>query len=51
MSNFFEELKKRNVYKVDTAYAIGGWLIMQVVGTLGDNLGWVLSELEMKSQL
>ena len=40
MSNFFEELKNRNVYKVATAYAISGWFIMQVVNTVGDNLLW-----------
>ena len=40
MSNFFEELKNRNVYKVATAYAISGWFIMQVVDTVGDNLEW-----------
>ena len=40
MSNFFEELKKRNVYKVATAYAITSWLIIQVVNTIGPNLNW-----------
>lgn len=40
MKGFFEELKKRNVYKVATAYAVSGWFIMQVVDTLGNNLGW-----------
>jgi TolB-like protein len=40
MSNFFEELKNRNVYKVATAYALSGWLIIQVVNTLGPNLNW-----------
>jgi TolB-like protein len=43
MSNFFEELKNRNVYKVATAYAISGWLIMQVVDTIGDNLEWPIT--------
>ena len=28
--NFFGELKRRNVYKVAVAYAIVGWLLMQV---------------------
>ncbi|NKI31678.1 hypothetical protein [Croceivirga thetidis] len=37
---FFEELKKRNVYKVATAYAISSWLIIQVVNTIGPNLDW-----------
>ena len=28
--NFFDELKRRNVYKVAVAYAIVGWLLVQV---------------------
>src|SRR5882757_9515177 len=28
--NFFAELKRRNVYKVAVAYAIVGWLLVQV---------------------
>jgi hypothetical protein len=28
--NFFAELKRRNVYKVAVAYAIVGWLLIQV---------------------
>src|SRR6202048_2504620 len=28
--NFFAELKRRNVYKVAAAYAVVGWLIVQV---------------------
>ena len=27
---FFSELKRRNVYKVAVAYAIVGWLLVQV---------------------
>src|SRR3954465_14882609 len=30
MTNFFSELKRRNVYKVAVAYAIVGWLLVQV---------------------
>jgi len=30
ISNFIEELKRRNVIKVATAYAIAGWLIIQI---------------------
>jgi len=30
MSSFFEELRRRNVYKVAVAYAVVGWLIIQV---------------------
>jgi TolB-like protein/Flp pilus assembly protein TadD len=29
-SNFFSELKRRNVYKVAVAYAIVGWLLVQI---------------------
>jgi TolB-like protein/Tfp pilus assembly protein PilF len=31
---FFAELKRRNVYKVAVAYAIVGWLVMQVAATV-----------------
>ena len=37
MSNkpsFFAELKRRNVYKVAMAYAVVGWLVMQVAATV-----------------
>src|SRR5436189_6232353 len=30
--NFFAELKRRNVYKVAVAYAVIGWLLVQVTG-------------------
>ncbi|MEJ2005198.1 MAG: hypothetical protein P8X57_09595 [Cyclobacteriaceae bacterium] len=29
--NFFNELKRRNVFKVAAAYAIVGWLIIQII--------------------
>ncbi len=32
---FFGELKRRNVYKVGAMYAIGGWLLVQVVTQIG----------------
>ena len=28
--NFFAELKRRNVYKVAVAYAVVGWLLIQI---------------------
>ena len=28
--NFFSELKRRNVYKVAVAYAVVGWLLVQI---------------------
>ena len=34
MSNFFAELKRRNVYKVAVAYAVVGWLVIQVTATI-----------------
>src|SRR5438477_10611052 len=30
MNNLFTELKRRNVYKVAVAYAVVGWLLVQV---------------------
>src|SRR5438045_6085239 len=30
MNGFFAELKRRNVYKVAAAYAVVGWLIVQI---------------------
>jgi len=32
--NFFAELKRRNVYKVAVAYAVVGWLVIQVTATI-----------------
>src|SRR6195256_719883 len=32
--SFFSELKRRNVYKVAVAYAVVGWLIIQVSSTV-----------------
>ncbi len=32
--NFFGELKRRNVYKVAVAYAIVGWLVIQISSTV-----------------
>ena len=32
--SFFTELKRRNVYKVAVAYAVVGWLVMQVAATV-----------------
>src|SRR3954470_12740571 len=32
--NFFSELKRRNVYKVAVAYAVVGWLVIQVCATI-----------------
>ena len=46
--SFFAELKRRNVIKVAAAYAIVGWLVMQVGEVMAPALqlpGWVLSTL------
>ena len=32
--NFFAELKRRNVYKVAVAYAVVGWLAIQISSTV-----------------
>lgn len=43
--NFFDELKRRNVFKVGIAYAIVGWLLIQVGVALFPTFGapsWVL---------
>jgi TolB-like protein/Tfp pilus assembly protein PilF len=32
--NFFAELKRRNVYKVAIAYAVVGWLVVQIASTV-----------------
>ncbi len=34
LQNFFAELRRRNVYKVAVAYAVVGWLVMQVAATI-----------------
>lgn len=34
LGTFFNELKRRNVYKVAVAYAVVGWLIIQVSSTI-----------------
>jgi TolB-like protein len=34
LGNFFSELKRRNVYKVAVAYAVVGWLVIQVTATI-----------------
>src|SRR3954447_17752464 len=32
--DFFSELKRRNVYKVAVAYAVVGWLVIQISSTI-----------------
>lgn len=43
--SFFEELKRRNVFKVGIAYLVGAWLLIQFSDILLNNMGapaWVL---------
>jgi TolB-like protein/Tfp pilus assembly protein PilF len=42
--NLFSELRRRNVFKVGTAYLVGAWLMLQFADMLLDNVGapaWV----------
>lgn len=44
MAGYFEELKRRNVFRVATAYALVGWLGIEVTDTLAPRMGlpeWV----------
>ena len=34
LRSFFSELKRRNVYKVAAAYAVVGWLVIQISSTV-----------------
>ncbi len=40
VQNLITELKRRNVFRVATAYAIAGWLIIQVFATIAPQLGF-----------
>jgi TolB-like protein/Tfp pilus assembly protein PilF len=40
MSSFFEELKRRKVYRVAVGYLVAGWLIIQVAATIFPILGF-----------
>src|SRR5262245_13915144 len=45
IDNFFSELQRRNVHKVVVAYAVAGWLIIQVATQVAPFLGiptWVV---------
>jgi len=39
MSDFFKELKRRNVFKVAAVYAVVSWLILQLADVLLENFG------------
>jgi TolB-like protein len=38
MGSFFQELKRRNVFRVGVAYVVVSWLIIQVIETVSDPL-------------
>jgi len=47
-NRFFQELKRRNVYRVATVYAITGWIIVEVTDTVFPHLGlpeWLVTAL------
>jgi hypothetical protein len=44
VTNYFDELKRRNVLRVGAAYAVVGWFIIEVVDTLAPRMAmpeWV----------
>ena len=46
--SFFEELKRRQVFKVGIAYVVMAWLILQVADVILNNVaapGWVFDVL------
>ena len=45
---FFQELKRRKVYRAATVYAITGWIIVEVTDTIFPHLGlpdWVVTSI------
>ena len=46
--NFFQELKRRNVFRVGAAYAVVAWLVLQIADLVLDNISaptWVMQVL------
>ena len=44
LGSYFDELKRRNVFRVAAAYAVVGWLAIEVIDTLAPRMGmpeWV----------
>jgi len=39
MTGFLAELRRRNVFRVAAAYLVAGWIVMQVVATIGSAAG------------
>ena len=46
MTGFFEELKRRKVYRVAVAYAVASWLIIQISATVFPAGAEALAEVE-----
>ena len=43
--SFFDELKRRNVFRVGIAYGVASWVLLQIVDLVLDNIeapGWVM---------
>ena len=43
--SFFEELKRRNVFRVGIAYAVSAWVLLQVVDLVLENItapAWIM---------
>ena len=36
--SFFDELKRRNVFRVGVAYAVTAWVLLQILDVVGDIL-------------
>lgn len=36
---FFDELKRRNVFRVGAAYLVVAWLVLQVIDVVGKSIG------------
>ena len=48
--NFFEELKRRNVFRVGVAYTVAAWVLLQVADLVLDNINapdWVIQAMMM----
>jgi len=46
--NFFDELKRRNVFRVGIAYGVAAWLVLQVADLVLENIGapdWMIKAL------